>query len=263
MKNLGSFCLIKNEITFIQSHLESWLPHIGQMVFLDGHSTDGTLEIIKAAQKGEFGGKIKLLEGKDPVNLEADYERLSNEAMWAVDMDFAAFIHPDMFLANGSKINAFPEGCIAAITNIKSYAGEPDGTIYEIAGRGTKWKNIYRLRNPDLGAHYHGYYGAQNEDTYFREITGDSYEHHGQDFHKYPYPVYDSGINVLHYSDVRPYARRYDRMVKCLMNQGHSLEQAKKIAPNHPRVSLKNGMGFTFKAVETPVFLGGKECYRL
>lgn len=256
MKGLGSFCLIKNEKTFIKAHLDSWLPHLQQMVFWDGNSTDGTLEIIKEAQKGEFGYKIKLREDKDPINLTNNYVELSNGAMWDVDCDLAMFLHPDMFLGS-KKINEFSEGSIASNTHMKSYAGEPNGTIFEIKGRGQKWKNIYRLRNPDLGAHYFGAYGAQNEDTYFSEITGSAHVHHGQDFHKYPYPVTDSGIEILHYSDVRPLTRRIDRMVKCLVNQGYSKEQAEKMAPNHPRVSFNNGMGFEFKAVETPVFLGG------
>lgn len=261
--NLGSFCLVKNEGMFIKPHLYSWLPHLKEMVFFDGGSTDGTLEAIKEAQKGEFGSKIRLFENKDPKNLEKDYTEMSNAAMWEVKSDMAIFLHIDMFLDEHSKVKQFPEGCIAASITLKSYAGEPNGTIYEVIGRGQKWKNIYRLRNPDLGAHYYGAYGAQNEDTYFSEITGDSHEHYAQDFNRYPYPVHDSGISVMHYSDVRPYARRIDRMVKCLVNQGHSLEQAKKMAPLHPRVSFKDGQGFSFRAVETPVFLGGKECYRL
>lgn len=255
MMRPGSFCLIKNEITFIEAHLRSWLPHLEQMVFFDGDSTDGTLEAIKEAQLGEFGKKIKLVEHKDPKDLTKEYERLSNEAMWALDTDLAIFLHPDMFL--GSRGGELPKDCIAASVNMRSFAGNPGEIVYEIKGRGEKWKNIYRLRNPNLGAHYFGTYGAQNEDTYFSEITGEAHEHYGQDFNLYPYPVCDSGITVLHYSDVRPYARRLDRMVKCLVNQGNSLERAQKIAPNHPRVSLKSEMGFKFTPVETPVFLGG------
>ena len=255
MKTLGTFCLIKNEATFIKAHLNSWLPHIGEMCFYDGNSTDGTLEIIKEAQRGEFGEKIKLYEDKDPKNLTDDYTRLSNACMLSLGTDLACFLHPDMFLLKPGKL---VDGITAATISIKSFAGDPNGPIYEIVGRGTKWKNIYRLRNPDLGAHYFGTYGAQNEDTYFSEITGNSHEHYGQDFSKYPYPVVNSGIEVAHYSDVRPYARRLDRMIKCLINQGHSPEQAKKIAPNHPRVSLKDGQGFSFVPVETPIFLGEK-----
>lgn len=253
MKNLGSFCLIKNEGLFIKAHLDSWLPHLGQMVFFDGGSTDGTLEAIKIAQKGPYGEKIKLLEGKDPKDLTEDYVRLSNEAMWSVDCDLAIFLHPDMFLLKPGKL---PEDTIAATISLKSFAGEPKGPYYEIQGRGTKWKNIYRLRKPNLGAHYHGFYGAQNEDTYFSEITGDSHEHYNQDFKRYPYSVVDSGIEVAHYSDVRPFARRMDRMIKCLVNQGHTREEAEKMAPLHPRVSFKSGGGFKFIPVETPVFLG-------
>lgn len=256
MKNLGSFCLIKNESLFIKAHLESWLPHIGQMVFYDGGSTDGTLEAIKEAQRGEFGNKIKIFENKDPKDLTDDYVKLSNEAMWAVDKDLAIFLHPDMFLAQPKKDVVIHKGTIAATCNMRSFAGEPNGPIYEIEGRGTKWKNIYRLRNPDLGAHYFGSYGAHNEDTYFSEITGTDHDHYGQDFSLYPYAVHHTGIEILHYSDVRPYARRIDRMEKCLINQGNSPKKAKEIAPKHPRVSFKDGMGFKFTPIETPVFLG-------
>lgn len=248
--------MIKNEALFIRQHLASWLPYLSQMVFYDGNSTDGTLEIIKDhVKRHEFGYKIKLVEDKDPKDLEADYERLSNECMWTLDTDLAIFLHPDMFLSDSTVIKDIPEGTIAASINIQSFAGNPGEQIYEIKGRGTKWKNIYRLRNPDLGAHYFGYYGAQNEDTYFKEITNNYHNHYGTDFEKYPYPVYDSGINVLHYSDVRPYERRLDRMIKCLVNQGNSEAVAKEYAPNHPRVSLKDGNGFTFFPIKSKIDL--------
>jgi hypothetical protein len=257
IKGLGSFCLIKNEATFIKAHLKSWLPHLEQMVFFDGDSTDGTLEAIKDAQRGEFGARIKLYEHKDPTDLTEDYQRLSNEAMWALDTDLAIFLHPDMFYMGGKP--HLPEGTIAATTSLRSYAGNPGDVLYEISGRGQRWKNIYRLRNPDLGAHYFGTYGAHNEDTYFSEITGDKHEHFGEDFARYPYQVVDSGLLVAHYSDVRTPARRFDRMVKCLINQGKTPEAARVIAPQHPRVSLRSGNGFTFTPVEPPVVLDSRE----
>jgi glycosyltransferase involved in cell wall biosynthesis len=256
IKGLGSFTLIKNEGLFIKAHLDSWLPHLAQMVFFDGNSTDGTLEIIKQAQQGEFGSKIKLFENKDPKNLEEDYTKLSNECMWSLDTDFATFLHPDMFYVSGGA--NITDDAMAATMNMKSYAGEPNGIIYEIKGRGEKWKNIYRLRNPNMGAHYFGTYGAQNEDTYFSEITGDCHEHYGQSLDLYPYNIYNSNLLVAHYSDVRPLARRLDRMTKCLINQGYTPEQAKTAAPLHPRVSFKEGQGFSFIPVEVPVFLGEK-----
>lgn len=260
IKGLGAFCLIKNEKIFIKAHLKSWLPHLEQMVFYDGNSTDGTLEIIKEAQKGEFGNKIKLYENKDCKDLTADYEKLSNECMWCLDTDFAVFLHPDMFLDNREVLKEMPKDGIAGTINIRSFAGEPDGQIYEIKGRGDKWKNIYRLRNPNLGAHYFGSYGAANEDTYFSKITGNSHEHFGQSFFNYPYKIFDSGLNVLHYSDVRTRERRLDRMIKCLVNQGYTPEAAKLAAPRHPRVSFEDDCGFTFTwLVEPPVILNPKE----
>ncbi len=248
---IGSFCLIKNEGMWIKEHLRVWLPILDQMVFFDGGSTDGTLEAIQEAKK-EYWDKIKLFTEKDPKDLKDDYQRLSNEAMWTLDTDMAIFLHPDMMYEKG-KFD-MSEGCIAATIGIKSYAGDPGGIILEMSGRGERWKNIYRLRNPDLGAHYHGHYGAANEDTYFSEITGDSHEFYDKDFLRYLYDVEHTSIVVRHYSDVRPYERRLDRMVKCLIHQGHAGDIA-EMAKAHPRVVLKDGSGFSFKAIETPKFM--------
>lgn len=245
---IGSSTIIKNEEQFIKSHVEAWLPYLDFMLFYDGGSTDGTLEILRRFAVSTI--KVKVVEDKDPRNLAEDYTRISNECLRANPCDMVIFLHPDMLPINGEALRTIPDDAIAASMDMRSFAGEPDGDIYEIQGRGQKWKNIYRLRNPDLGAHYFGAYGAQNEDTYFSEITGNAHEHYGQDMARYPYPVFDTGLIVNHYSDVRPYARRLDRMIKCLVNQGLDQSEAERIAPNHPRVSLKDGQGFQFIKTE-------------
>ena len=260
--NLGSYCLIKNEAPWIGPHLASWLPHLDQMSFYDGNSTDGTLEIIKDfIAHHPQGYKIKLVEDKDPKDLKDDYVRLSNEAMWALDTDWAMFLHPDMVAKNPEAVKNVKDG-IAYFCHMESYGGEPNGQLLKIAGRGTKWKNIYRLRNPDLGAHYHGWYGAANEDTYFSAITGDVHEFHGEEFDKYPYEVKDSGLHIMHFSDVRTYERRLDRMVKALMNQGYPQSAAEDLAPTHARVTLKDGMGFKFEPAEYPAIFKTWESFK-
>ena len=252
--SIGTYTLIKNEARWIGPHIMRILPHVDQMVFYDGNSTDGTLEVIEyIIENNADGDKIILVKGADPKDLRESYVRMFNECMKQLTTDFAWFLHPDMWVENPEAIKKAGESdAIAQFTHIKSYAGEPGGKLYEIQGRGNKWKNIYRLRNPDLGAHYFGNYGAQNEDTYFSAITGDSHEHHGENFGKYPYPVLDSHIMVQHYSDVRPIARRLDRMKKCLVNQGYPDGYIDQIANAHPRVSLKDGSGFKFIETELP-----------
>lgn len=251
---IGSFTLIKNEAPWIAGHLTAWIPVLSEMVFFDGNSTDGTLEIIlDFVHNHPQGYKIKLYTDKDPENLKEDYVRLFNECLGSVESDLAFFLHPDMIPARVPKNFDHLKDCVAASVRIRSFAGEPDVSLYEIKGRGEHWKSIYRRHSPNLGAHYHGHYGAANEDVYFSAITGSRHDHYGENFSRYPYEVVDSGIEVLHFSDVRNYARRFDRMVKCLENQGVALGEIPNIARDHPRVSLKDGHGFTFTPAEWPI----------
>lgn len=245
--SIGIFQLVKNEYQFIGPWLMRNLPVVDRIVIYDGNSYDGTLDIINhVIEKYDVQKKIKLVLDKDPKDLKDDYVKLFNECMWELDTDLAWFLHPDMFITTPERVDFFRDSdCIAGITNMRSFAGDP-GTLYEVKGRGGAWKNIYRLRNPDLGAHYHGWYGAANEDIYFSSITGDEHEHHGIQFKKYPYHVMDVGLEALHFSDVRPYERRLNRMMTCLENQGLSKDQLLVEAAKHPRVTLRNGNGFEF-----------------
>lgn len=251
--SIGTFCLCLNEADWIGPHILSILPHVDEMVFYDGGSDDGTLEIIRECRKLAGGGKIKLFEDKDPADLRGDYVKLSNEAMWELKTEFAWFCHPDMFLVKPGSIGEAWD-LPAYTTNLISFAGTPGQEIRKItSGRGGVWKNMYRLRNPDLGAHYWGDYGAANEDVYFSKITGDSHEFYGQSIDRYPYQIGDSKALLYHFSDVRTKKRRTGRMLACLENQGVPWEVAEKEAPRHARVTLKDGMGFKFEPAEYPI----------
>ncbi len=255
MPSVGSYILIKNEAQFIAGHLLSWLPILDQMVFLDGNSTDGTLEIIKAIRKeNSFGDKIKLIENKDPKDLRDDYVRLFDEALHAVDCEMAFFLHPDMIAdVRPDNFNRLDDA-LAASVKMRSFAGEPGGELFELKGRGEDWTSIKRLRNPDLGLHYHGWYGSHHEDTYFSKITGN--EHINPYPQAQPYDVVESGLEVLHFSDVRPYARRLGRMRTCLDNQGWgkklTAQQIEDKAVNHPRVTLKSDDTYKFIPARYP-----------
>lgn len=265
MPSLGSYTLIKNEAQFIAAHLLAWLPILDEMVFYDGNSTDGTLEIIKAIREENIHGhKIKLVEGRDPANLQDDYVRTFTDCVRAVDQDLAVFIHPDMMPVKAPKNFDHLENAVAATAVMRSFAGEPDGQLMEIVtGRGDRWKTIMRRNRPDLGLHYAGYYGAHDEDAYLAAITGDEHKNFAPFFDAYPYEVVDSGLEILHFSDVRSPRRRHERMVRCLMNQGHPHERAQSIALSHPRVTLKDGDGFRFvKSEYPPEMLAARERYR-
>ncbi len=237
--SIGSFTILKNESSWIAAHILRVLPYLDEMCFYDGNSTDGTLDIIEAIKsESPEGRKIKLFRNCDPADLKDDYVRLFNECLRSLSTDLAIFLHPDMHVVNPARLlDIKASGAVALTTSMRSFAGEPDGPLFEIVGRQPKWKNIFRLRNPDLGAHYYGHYGVHNEDVYFQKITGDEHIHYGEHMDLYPYEVEDSGLEILHFSDVRPYARRLERMRTCMKNQGNNVA----LAETHPRVTLKPG----------------------
>lgn len=266
--SIGTFMLVRNEAPWIAAHILRVLPFIDEAVFFDGNSTDGTTEIIEAIQDGEPGGdKIRLFKNHDCKDMKDDYVRLFNDCLRALSTDLAWFLHPDQFVLNPERISQIANSDAVALScKMRSFAGNPGEALFEMKGRGEAWKNIYRLRNPDLGAHYHGWYGAHNEDVYFKSITGDEHEHHGHNFQNYPYEVVDSGIEVLHFSDVRTYERRLGRMKTCLANQGTKPERIDALAASHPRVTLKSGSAFhdnfTLVPAEYPAeFLAAREKY--
>lgn len=265
--SIGTFMITHNEAPFIAAHILRVLPYVDEMVFFDS-STDGTAEIIESIQDTKDGGKIRLFKNHDCADMKDDYVRLFNEALHALSTDLAWFLHPDQFVLNPERISQIANSdAVALSTKMRSFAGEPGEQLFEMVGRGNAWKNIFRLRNPDLGAHYHGWYGAHNEDVFFSAITGDEHEHHGTDFSKYPYAVEDSGLEILHFSDVRTYERRLERMKTCLRNQGRPEGKIDEIAAAHPRVTLKDGFAigdnFTLVPAEYPAeFLAAREKYR-
>lgn len=250
--SIGTFTLVKNEIPWIKEHVERVAPYLDEMVFFDGDSTDGTLEYLFTA-KNKYP-HIKVFEHMDPKDLRDDYVDLFNKCLHSLGTNWAVFLHPDMWIENPEKFRDI-RGFVgqAMSMHMTSYAGEPDKQLYRIkAGRSNQWKNVYRLREPDLGAHYHGWYGAADEDVYFSKITGEQHNFYGPDFSRYPYEVTDSGIKCHHFSDVRSYARRLGRMTTCLINQGCDQGTAESLAKTHPRVTLVGTDYFKLTPCEDP-----------
>lgn len=255
--SVGTFTIVKNEAAFIGPHIEQLLPFVDKMSFYDGNSTDGTLEIIKDFIRKDYNGhKIILRENKDPKDLKDDYVKLFDECLHELDTEWALYLHPDMWAINPVSIKDIGfykehKESQALTTRIHSYAGDPGKQVYKFtSGRQNTWKNIFRLKNPDMDAHYVGHYGAAEEDVYFKSITGDEYRYYKHHYHLYPYKVTDSWLEVMHFSDIRPYERRLQRMKSCMEHQGYTKEQIEKIAPNHPRVSLREGFDFKLAKIE-------------
>lgn len=254
------FSIVKNEAQFIGYGIMSLLPYVDEIVYADGNSTDGTLEIIEHIQKRyDDKKKLRVVRGADCKDLKEDYVRLFNDLMKECKGDYLWYCHPDMILTDpGQLMEREGWDFKAAYVHMRSFAGED--MEYEIVkGRTNKWKTI--MKN-DFGLHYWGYYGHPDEDMYFRAITGSAHKVH-KDMNRYPFEVKDLGVRVSHMCECKPRKRREEKMKSVFTTVGgvgglgptlggnvHLFD----MVMNHPRVHLQSGkfMDAEFQFVERP-----------
>lgn len=224
---------VLNEAQFIGYSIMSVWNYVEEFVYaVSPKSNDGTIDILRHIAK-KYGKVRLLLQSKydfDPHDMEA-YNASFNDCIAQSRCDAVWFMHPDMIV---TKWNEPSDDSLAWWTNITSYAGDMDTVITK--GRCTQWKNIHRNK---LGLHYFGGYGSQNEDFYHSDITFKTHKHYGSEFSKYPYQVTNSGIEVNHYCECKPYKRRLEKMKLCLKTLGFKEDAIDDVAPHHPRVSLE------------------------
>lgn len=236
---ISVFSPVKNEVDFIGFSVMAVLPYIHEILFACAPSTDGTDDLLEHLKTKPGGEKLKLFrdpsfdfDTKDMAAYNASYNYLikqaTGDALW--------FLHPDMIVLNPEAILTVPEGPLAWWTHIESYAGDLQTKI--ASGRTGRWKNIHANQ---FGLHYFGGYGSQNEDMYFADITGKEYRHYGDSFEDYPFEVVDSGIRVNHYCELKTYARRFEKMKRCLTTLYPNCDalRIEEMAMNHPRVTLE------------------------
>jgi len=247
---LSTFTIVKNESEYIGYGIMSVLDYVDEMVFADGNSTDGTIEIIEYIQKTyDKKGKIKLFKNKDCKNLQKDYVKLFNWTLKQCTGDYVWFLHPDMIC---TKFKKLPYKDIRYNVSMVSIAGEKRDLLI-VRGRTDKWATIYKN---DYGLHYYGYYGSHEEDLYFKDITGNDHTFYKEKL--IPYKIGDSEIELYHYCDTKPYNRRLQRMIRTLENQSPEMDNKtrKEWAINHPRVNLDCGhmlgANFEFKSNHLP-----------
>ena len=229
---------VLNESAFIGYSIMSCHKYVDEFVYaISPKSDDGTIEILRHI--GKNYGKVRLLISQeydfDPMDTKA-YNASFNDCIQQTRCDAVWFLHPDQVVINPEKIADLQDGPLAWSVNMKSFAKDMNTVITQ--GRVTKWKNLHRTK---FGVHYYGGYGSQNEDFYHSDITGKSYKHFGTDFLQYPYEVVDSGINVNHYCELKPYKRRLEKMKHCLktLSPNATDDAIEEFAAQHPRVSLE------------------------
>lgn len=248
---------VKNEAAWIGYSVMSVLPWVHEVLLGVAPSEDGTVDLLRYIEKTYGEGKLRL--DFDPVHdwarsdqsgYNASYNRLigqsTADALW--------YLHADMICVNPEAIAHISPGPLAWTVGVRSFAGDMQTEITK--GRAKQWKMIH-LRK--FGLHYAGAYGSDNEDMYFREITGKAHKHYGEDFLQYPFEVADSGVQVNHYCEMKPYSERFEKMKTCLKNQhpGWSEEGIAELAAQHPRVTLESSSAkfgvFTFTKSDEPL----------
>jgi len=229
---------VKNEAQFIGYSVMSVFDYVHEFVYaVAPSSNDGTLEILQHIAK-KYGKVRILLDPKydfDPLDMRA-YNESYNDCIRESTGDAVWFLHPDMIVTNPEAIQEIKEGPLAWTVNMTSFA--KDLTTVITKGRSDKWKNIHAKK---FGLHYYGGYGSTNEDFYFSAITANSHKHHGTEFQNYPFEVFQTGINVNHYCELKPYKRRLEKMKLCLRTQAPDASAGwiEEKASQHPRVTLE------------------------
>lgn len=233
---LSVFTPLKNEAEYIGYSVMAIAPYVHEFVYGVSPSTDGTMDILQDIKSKHVGDKLKLFEMDDfDVRDQKAYEGAYNFLIQKATGDALFYLHADMIVTNGQMIDQIVPGPLAWWTIIRSFAG--DRTTEIVQGRAKKWKNIHANK---FGVHYAGAYGSQNEDMYFRDITGTSYRQY-DDFNGYPFELAPSKLIVHHYCEAKTYSRRLEKMRICLKQQhpGWDDKLIDEMATIHPRVTLE------------------------
>ena len=260
--SLSAWSVIKNERQFIGYGLMSILPYVDEVVYFDGGSTDGTLELLAYIQATyDQTGKVKVYKDKDFKDFKEDYVRVFDSCLKSCTGDHVIYVHPDMILVDPGKLESLDKNVLAYWVGMRSFAGE-ELDLEITKGRTDKWKTIMRNK---FGLHYSGYYGAFEEDMYFKDITGNEHILH-KDFSKYPYEIQDSGAKFWHFCECKPRKRREEKMYRVITTNGESVGHGRTMEEdvhiwdavmNHPRVHLQTQAGifgtFTFEPRKEPL----------
>lgn len=230
---------VLNEVDWIGYSIMAALDHMHEFVYaLDEKSDDGTRELLFHVKQKYAHEKLMILDTPHfhPLDMTL-YNRAFTDCIFKATGDAVMFLHPDMIALNAEVIPEIDsQKALAWSVGMTSYAGDMQTVITK--GRTNRWKNIHARK---LGVHYYGAYGSQNEDFYHSDITGRSYKHYGDEFSKYPFAVADSGLQINHYCENKPYKRRLEKMKLCLKTLAPQASDAVILesAEQHPRVTLE------------------------
>jgi hypothetical protein len=241
---LSAWSVIKNESQFIGYGVMSILPYVDEIVYFDGGSTDGTLSLLDYIKdQYDKENKIKVFKDNDFKDFKQDYVRVFDECLKTCKGDYVLYVHPDMILVEPGNLGNLDKNVLAYTVGMRSFAGE-DMDLEITKGRTDKWKTIMRNK---FGLHYHGWYGAVDEDMYF-----DFQPHRLLPPNEYPFKVEDSGAKFWHFCECKPRKRREEKMFRVVTTSGPLADHGRTTKAdvhvwdtimNHPRVHLQTQTG--------------------
>lgn len=94
------YAIIRNEALLIPYLLRHYTPWVDKIIFYDGHSTDGTREMISACPKAElrdWAGSDGLVDDEFHVFANTQWQEARGQADWVAWIDADEFLyHPKM-----------------------------------------------------------------------------------------------------------------------------------------------------------------------
>jgi len=146
----------KNSVDTIEQCLSSLMPyyregHIGEIVVVDGHSTDGTLDVVS-----EYPVKLLLEEGKGNIGMAYDIGWRNAQGELIIFLDSDVYLEEGFFakayeLLSNEKVGWISCGTKAVVTNrlTKAQAEEWAGGMYAPAP--SRFQRLYRRIAYGLG----------------------------------------------------------------------------------------------------------------
>jgi glycosyltransferase involved in cell wall biosynthesis len=252
---ISAFSFCGNEVSYIGYSTMSLLPYVDEVIWADGNSNDGTLDLIKHIQtQYDPEKKVKLFEGFLFENYREDYDEKFNWLLKRCSGDWVIFNHADMVWLDPWKIRPLLEAIHeddfiwGLRVNFRSFINDRWHCMEE---NDYTWPLIYKNAH---GLHHRGAYGTPYEDFYFEDGLRHDIRSSRRDSEEIR--IFHSSIWMHHYRSCKPEWQRLDKMVKQFKATfpEKSLEECTQLAKQHPYIDQRKLRTWSYNGPQPRVF---------